>query len=197
MVNDASAAAVGEHRFGAGKGARNLVFVTVSTGIGGGYIVDKHIVNGNMHLAGEIWALPLVNFGKLDILINSSSGPGIMRTARMLMDRGRESSLSDLEDFDSADVYSHAVRGDRLAADVMKQAAENMAYAINTVLLAVDPDVILIGGGLACEDDCMINPIREMLPRIAYFEEHRRANIQKAQLWDEAVLYGAVSLFNQ
>ena len=53
------------------------------------------------------------------------------------------------------------------------------------------------GRDLKNEDDCMINPIREILPRIAYFEEHRSANIQKAQLWDDAVLYGAVSLFNQ
>ena len=79
----------------------------------------------------------------------------------------------------------------------MEHAAWNMAYAFNTVLLAVDPEVVLIGGGLACDDDCMINPIRKILPRIAYFEEHRRANIQKAQLWEEAVLYGAVSLFDQ
>ena len=197
VQNDANAAALGEAVHGAGRGYSCIYYITISTGIGGGFIMDKRIVNGNKHLAGEIWALPLDNFGKQDILINSSSGPGIVRTAMMLMDRGRESTLSALERFDTADVYSHAQQGDELAADVIEQAARNMAYAINTVLLAVDPDMILIGGGLACDDDCMINPIREILPRIAYFEEHRRANIQKAQLWDEAVLYGAVSLFNQ
>jgi len=197
VQNDANTAALGEAVHGAGRGYSNIYYITISTGIGGGYIVDKQIVNGNKHLAGEIWALPLENFGKQDILINSCSGPGIVRTAKMLIDQGRSSSLSDLVRFDSTDVYSHATRGDGLAADVMHQAARNMAYAINTVLLAVDPDVILIGGGLACDDDCMINPIREILPHIAYFEEHRHANSRKAQLWDEAVLYGAVSLFSR
>jgi glucokinase len=197
VQNDANAAALGEAVHGAGRGYHSVYYITISTGIGGGFIMDRRIINGNKHLTGEIWALPLDNFGRQDILINSSSGPGIVRTVKMLMDQGRESTLSTLETFDTADVYNHACQGDVLATAVMEQAARNMAYAINTVLLAVDPDVILIGGGLACEDDCMINPIREMLPRIAYFEEHRRANIQKAQLWDEAVLYGAVSLFNQ
>jgi glucokinase len=195
IQNDANTAALGEAVHGAGRGYSSIYYITISTGIGGGYIVDRHIVNGNKHLAGEIWALPLDNFGRPDILINSSSGPGIVRTAKMLMERGRISTLSDLDGFDTADVYKHAAEGDGLAADVMKQAAKNMAYAINTVQLAVDPDVILIGGGLACEDDCMINPIREILPSIAYFKDHGSAHIQKAQLWDEAVLYGAVSLF--
>jgi glucokinase len=197
VQNDANAAALGEAVHGAGRGYNSVYYITISTGIGGGFIIDRRIINGNKYLTGEIWALPLDNFGREDILINSSSGPGIVRTVKMLMDQGRESTLSALETFDTAEVYNHARQGDALATAVMEQAARNMAYAINTVLLAVDPDVILIGGGLACEDDCMINPIREMLHRIAYFEEHRRANIQKAQLWDGAVLYGAVSLFNQ
>jgi glucokinase len=77
----------------------------------------------------------------------------------------------------------------------MEQAARNMVYAIITILLTVDPDVVLIGGGMACEDDCMINPIRRLLAERAFFEPHRSAKIRKAELWDEAVLYGAVSLF--
>jgi glucokinase len=197
VQNDANAAALGEAVHGAGREYSSIYYITISTGIGGGYIVDKRVVDGSSHLAGEIWALPLDNFGTQDILINTSSGPGIVRTAQMLIDRGRRSTLSELQHFDSADVFSHALQGDAVAADVMDQAARNMAYAINTVLLAIDPEVVLIGGGLACEDDCLINPIREILSRTAYFEEHRSANIQKAQLWDEAVLYGAVSLFKR
>ncbi len=197
VQNDANAAALGEAVHGAGRGYSSVYYITISTGIGGGFIMNRHIINGNKHLTGEIWALPLDNFGKEDILINSSSGPGIVRTVKRLMEQGRESALSKLESFNTEEVYAYAREGDALARMVMEQAAKNMAYAINSVLLAVDPEVILIGGGLAFDDDCMINPIREVLPRIAYFEEHRRANIQKAQLWDEAVLYGAVSLFEQ
>lgn len=195
IQNDANAAALGEAFHGGGRGCRSVYYITISTGIGGGFIVDRKIVNGANHLTGEIWALPVSNFGKKDILLNSSSGPGILRTAKMLMDKGQPSSLSSLESFDAEDVFKQAELGDSLSRRVMNNAARNMAHAIVTVLLVVDPEVVLIGGGLAGSADCMINPIRKALPKIAYFEEHRLAPIRKAELWDEAVLYGAVSLF--
>jgi glucokinase len=195
VQNDANAAALGEAVHGGGRGFATVYYITISTGIGGGLIMDEHIVNGAHHLTGEIWAMPVDNFGQQDILINTSSGPGIVRTARRLMGEGKPSSLSKLRDFDTEEVFSHARRGDVLAIRVMEQAARNMVYAIITILLTVDPDVVLIGGGMACEDDCMINPIRRLLAERAFFEPHRSAKIRKAELWDEAVLYGAVSLF--
>jgi glucokinase len=197
VQNDANAAALGEAVHGGGRDYDSVYYITISTGIGGGYIVQGNIVNGACHLTGEIWALPVDNFGRPDILINSASGPGIVRTTRRLMKEGEASSLSELESFDTAEVYDHAKRGDRLAGRVMESAARNMAYAVNAIQLVVDPDVVLIGGGLACEDDCMINPIRHHLADMAYFGEHRRSTIRKAELWDEAVLYGAVSLFGR
>ena len=197
VQNDANAAALGEAVHGGGRGYDSVYYITISTGIGGGFIMHKKIIDGANHLSGEIWALPVDNFGQQDILINSSSGPGIVRTAKRLMEQGMASSLSSLEAFDTEDVFTHAQMGDSLAQKVMEQAVRNMVYAIITILLAIDPDVVLIGGGLACEDDCMINPIRAMLSKAAFFEAHRTANIRKAELWDEAVLYGAVSLFDQ
>jgi glucokinase len=196
VQNDANAAALGEAVHGGGRGCDSVYYITISTGIGGGYIVNRKIVTGYNHLTGEIWALPVDNFGEQDILINSASGPGIVRTAKKLLMSGRASSLADSETFDSEDVFKHAQQGDDLAREVMKSAVRNMAYAIITILLAIDPEVILIGGGLACDDDCMINPIRSMLAEQAYFSEHRNANIRKALLWEKAVLYGAVSLFD-
>jgi glucokinase len=197
VQNDANTAALGEAVHGGGREYGRVYYITISTGIGGGYIVRGSIVNGRHHLTGEIWALPVDNFGRPDILINSASGPGIVRTAHRLMGEGKKSSLSELECFDAAEVHEYARRGDYLSREVMEGAARNMAYAINAILLIVDPDVVLIGGGLASEDDCMIGPIRDHLTGLAYFGEHRRASIQKADLWDEAVLYGAVSLFGQ
>ena len=197
VQNDANAAALGEAVHGGGRGYDSVYYITISTGIGGGFIMHKKIIDGANHLAGEIWALPVDNFGREDILINSSSGPGIVRTAKRLMEQGMASSLSSVDALDTEAVYAHARMGDSLSQRVMGQAARNMVYTIITILLAIDPDVVLIGGGLACEDECMINPIREMLSNAAFFDAHRRANIRKAELWDEAVLYGAVSLFEQ
>jgi glucokinase len=195
IQNDANAAALGEAIHGGGRGYRSVYYITISTGIGGGFILERRIVNGASHLTGEIWALPVRNFGKRDILLNSSSGPGIVRTARRLMDKGQPSSLSILESFDTEEVFQQAQLGDPLCRRVMENAASNMASAVVSILLIVDPEVVLIGGGLAFSDDCMINPIRRLLPKLAYLEEHRLAPIRKAELWNEAVLYGAVSLF--
>jgi glucokinase len=195
VQNDANAAALGEAVHGGGRGFGSVYYITISTGIGGGLIMNRRIINGANYLAGEIWALPVDNFGQRDILINTSSGPGIVRTASRLMGEGSASSLSELDGFDTEDVFAQARKGDPLAARVMEQAARNMVHAVITILLAVDPEVVLIGGGLACADDCMINPIRRMLGETAFFAPHRSANIRKAELWDEAVLYGAASLF--
>lgn len=197
IQNDANAAALGEAVYGGGKGCGSVYYITISTGIGGGYILNRGIVNGANHLTGEIWALPVSNFGKTDILLNSSSGPGIVRTARMLMAKGQPSSLSDLDSFDTEDLFKQAKLGDSLSRRVMNNAVRNMARAIVSILLVIDPEIVLIGGGLACSEDCMINPIRSILPKIAYIEEHKHVPIRKAELWDEAVLYGAISLFEE
>jgi glucokinase len=78
----------------------------------------------------------------------------------------------------------------------MDNAAANLAYAIASILLVVDPQIILLGGGMAGRDDWLINPIRKAVPEIAHFDAHRRVPIRRADLWDEAVLYGAISLFS-
>lgn len=76
----------------------------------------------------------------------------------------------------------------------MHLAAGFMARAIHIVLLVLDPEVILLGGGLTDEQECMVEPIRSALREPAYFPQHAAANLQRAELWDDAVLYGAVSL---
>jgi glucokinase len=196
VQNDANAAALGEAIHGGGRDCRSVYYITISTGIGGGFVLDGKIMGGANHLTGEIWALPVTSFGRPDILLNSSSGPGIVRTAKMLLKKGEPSSLSSLESFDTEDVFQQSELGDPLCCRVMENATRNMAHAIVSVLLIVDPEVILIGGGVAASDDCMINPIRKAMPEIAHLEEHRHAPIRKAELWDEAVLYGAIALFD-
>ncbi len=164
---------------------------------GGGLIFERSIITGKNHLTGEIWALPVKNLGEPDILINSSSGPGIVRNVKKLIQRGENSSLDTLSRINTSDVFEHAGIGDSVAHRVIDNAIENMVYCIVTILLTLDPDVILIGGGLACKDEYMISPIKKMLEQKAYFKKHAHANIQKAALWDEAVLYGAISPFHK
>ena len=194
IQNDANVAALGEAIHGGGRGFRSVYYITISTGIGGGYILDRKIVSGARNLTGELWTLPVLSFGQPDILLNSSSGPGIVRTARMLMNRGEESTLSSMESFDTAEVFQQAQAGDALCRRVVENANQNMALAVVSVLVVADPEIILLGGGMAGDEQSMIEPIRRTVSEIAYLEKHRRAPIRKAELWDEAVLYGAISL---
>jgi glucokinase len=196
IQNDANVAALGEAIHGGGREYGSLYYITVSTGIGGGFVLDRRIVSGARHLTGELWTLPVLSFGEPEILLNSSSGPGIVRTARMLLDQGQASSLSALESFDTAEVFEQAELGDSLCRSVMENAARNLAMAVVSILVIVDPDIILIGGGMARNERWLIDPIRRTVAETAYLEEHRRAPVRRAQLWDEAVLYGAVSLAN-
>lgn len=195
IQNDANVAALGEAIHGGGRDFRSVYYITISTGIGGGYVLDRRIVSGARHLTGELWTLPVLSFGHPDILLNSSSGPGIVRTARMLLEQGKPSTLTGLESFDTEEVFQQAELGDDLCRRVMENAARNMALAVVSVLVVADPDIVLIGGGMASNEEQMIDPIRRAVAQIAYLEEHRRAPILKADLWDEAVLYGAISLF--
>jgi predicted NBD/HSP70 family sugar kinase len=194
MQNDANVAALGEAIHGGGRGRASVYYITISTGIGGGFVLDNRIVSGAHYLTGELWTLPVLSFGRPEILLNSSSGPGIVRTARMLLDQGQPSSLGALESFDTADVFEQAEQGDDLCRKVMENAARCLAAAVVSVLVVVDPDIILIGGGMAGNDDCLINPIRKAVAETAYLEEQRRTPVCRAELWDEAVLYGAISL---
>jgi glucokinase len=194
MQNDANVAALGEAIHGGGRNFRSLYYITISTGIGGGYVLDRKIVSGAHNLTGELWTLPVLSFGRPDILLNSSSGPGIVRTARMLLERGEDSTLASLESFDTPEVFQQARAGDTLCRRVVENASRNMALAVVSVLVVADPDIVLLGGGMAGDEELMINPIRRAVSEIAHLEQHRSAPVRKAELWDEAVLYGAISL---
>ena len=194
IQNDANAAALGEVVFGGGRGYRSVFYITISTGIGGGFVIDKEIFNGGHDLTGELWTIPADNFGDEDILINTASGPGIVRNVRRMLREG-ENDTPLGEDFDTEDVFRCAREGDGLCMCAVRKAIHDMAFTVITVLLIVDPDVVLIGGGMACDESYMIEPIRRIVARNGFLKRNRHAEIRRAELWDEAVLYGALSLF--
>lgn len=196
IQNDANAACLGEAIFGGGRGFRSVFYITISTGIGGGFAIDGNIVNGGHDLTGELWTLPVENFGEEDILINTASGPGIVRNVRrMLRESDRSTPLE--EDFDTEDVFKCADRGDPLCVSAVRKAIDDMSTVVISVLLIVDPDVVLIGGGMACSESLMIDPMRAKIAENGFLQRNKHAEIRRAELWDEAVLYGALSLFGK
>ncbi len=173
MENDGNIAALGEYNFGAGQGCGSLLYVTVSTGVGGGWVIDGQIYHGADSMAGEVGhtigycpadpplqTLPLCPCGRYGCVESLACGPAIARDARARLaaqpDRGatlRALSDSDLDAVSAETVARAANSGDELAQEVLHDAARALGFGIGTAITLMDPDRVVIGGGVAKAGD--------------------------------------------
>lgn len=166
LENDANAAALGELRNGAGKGARSLVYLTVSTGIGGGIILDGKIWHGVRDGAGEVGHMtlvpdgPLCGCGNRGCLEALASGPSIARRAREALAGGRPSRLRDLQEVTAADVAHWAREGDGVAQGVWDESMRYLGLGVAAVITILAPERVVIGGGVARAGDLLFEPLR-------------------------------------
>jgi glucokinase len=166
LENDANAAALGEFRYGAGKGAQSLVYLTVSTGIGGGIILDGKIWHGLKDAAGEIGHMtllpdgPLCGCGSRGCLEALASGPSIVRRARELLAAGRDSRLRDLGEFTSTDIARLAQEADLVAGEVWQSAVRFLALGVTAAITILAPERVVIGGGVTRAGDLLFEPLR-------------------------------------
>jgi glucokinase len=166
LENDANAAALGEFRYGAGRGAQSLVYLTVSTGIGGGIILDGKIWHGLKDGAGEVGHMTLVpdgpicgcgNTGCLEVL---ASGPSIARRARETLATGRRSRLRELPDFTAADVVRLAREGDPVAVEVWDGTVRYLGLGVAAIVTILAPERVVLGGGVTEAGDFLFDPLR-------------------------------------
>ncbi len=205
IVNDCAAAVLGEQTFGAGKGLSNLVYVTLSTGLGGGAIVDGHLLMGKDGNAPEIGHLtidpdsPLVcGCGGRGHWEAYSSGANIPKFARELlkeMDAGH-SLLMELagspEAITSEMVFEAAKKGDHVALRIVEEVGRVNAVGFANIVNAFDPELITVGGSIALNNpELILNPIHENIDRHLI---NRRPEIMITPLGEDAVLYGALAL---
>jgi glucokinase len=171
LENDANAAALGEFRYGAGKGARSIVYMTVSTGIGGGIILDGKVWHGVKDAAGEIGHItvcpdgPLCGCGNRGCLEAMSSGPSIARRAREVIASGRQTRLSAIPEPAVADVVRLAQEGDAVAAEVWAEAVKYLGIGVAAVITFLAPERVVIGGGVTKAGDYLFEPLRERVRR--------------------------------
>jgi glucokinase len=203
--NDAKLAALGEHRFGAGREASSLVYLTISTGIGGGVIDGGRLVLGAHGWATELGHIiveprgprcPCGNIGCLEAL---AAGPAIARHAIELLQSGRASLLASivegkLDRITAKEVVEAARAGDRLAVQVMERAAFYLGIGMVSIIHAFDPQLIIVGGGVSKAGDLLFAPVRGIIAERAMTEEWRRTPIVPAVLGDDVGLLGAVAL---
>lgn len=203
--NDANLAALGEHRFGAGAGVSDMVYITVSTGIGGGVIANGKLLLGTHGLAGEIGHMtidrngprcPCGNIGCLEAL---ASGTSIARIARERLESGEQSLIidligQDLEKVTGEVVVEAARKNDRLAMDVMETAAENLGIGVVNVVHIFNPALVIIGGGVSNAEDLIFQPVIRIVRERVMSRLQEGLAIVPAALGDDAGLFGAIAL---
>lgn len=202
LENDANAAALGEWRFGAGRGAESMVFVTVSTGIGGGVIADGHIYHGRRGLAAEIGHMTITGEGDRCFCGNVgcfeavASGTALGRRATRLTAPGDGSLLRRLSsdgDVSARHVVEAARTGDAAAFGLVEAEAKWLGIGFTNLLHLYSPEVIVMGGGLANGFDLLAPGIRATIDERA-MQAYRDVPIVPAELGDRAGLVGAASL---
>ena len=202
LENDANAAALGEWRFGAGRGTSSLVFVTVSTGIGGGVIADGHIYHGRRGLAAEIGHMTITNesercfCGNVGCFEAVGSGTALGREATRLTAPGDGSLLRRLArdgDVSARHVVEAARTGDAAARQLIAAEAKWLGIGFTNLLHLYSPDLIVMGGGLSNGFDLLAPGIRATIDQRA-MPVYRDVPIVPAELGDRAGLVGAASL---
>jgi len=204
LINDASAAALGEHRFGAGVGVDNMIYLTVSTGIGGGIIVDGQLYSGADGCAGELGHMTIEvdgpqchcgNFGCLEAL---ASGWAVAREAKTRINRGEESSIIELaggklEDINAEKIATAARQGDRLACDIVSKAANHLGVGLSNLVNIFNPELIVIGGGLSKMGGMLLKPARKVLKERAFQLPADTVRIVRARCGSNAGIIGAAA----
>jgi len=206
MENDANAAALGEYLYGAGRGAEDLVYMTISTGIGGGIVLGGKLWRGHHGLAGEIGHMvvrpggPLCPCGNLGCLESLASGPSIARRAREALATGREGArmLTLAQGHPDAITAEHVFRaareGDGVAAATIAAVAADLGLAIAMLASIVDPARVILGGGVAKAGEQLLTPVRAAFARYTLPPLASKVAIVQAAALDEGGLLGAAAL---
>ena len=199
--NDANAAAMGEAWLGSAKGVQNVVMVTIGTGVGGGVIVNGDVVSGVVGAGGEIGHMCLnpaeertCGCGGHGHLEQYSSATGVVRCMKKLLDEnpGTPCPLRGT-DFAAKDVFDAARSGDALAAREVDEMTDTLGMALASIAATTDPEMFMIGGGVARAGEVLFDPLREHYKTYA-FKSCRETPIKAASLGNDAGIYGAVRL---
>jgi glucokinase len=203
--NDANLAAVGERAFGAGRGIDNLVYMTVSTGIGGGVIVAGKLFVGSSGTAAEIGHMtvdlhgPRCKCGNIGCLEAIAAGPAIARSGREAARGAPESRLLALaggtaDRVTTSLVVQAAREGDAVAQAVFERAAEAIGVGCVNLVNLFNPRRIIIGGGVSQAGELLFAPVRRVVAERALPSPRDACTIVGAGLGDDCGLYGAVAL---
>jgi glucokinase len=200
--NDANVAAMAEHRWGAARGARNAVMLTIGTGIGGGLILDGKPYRGSIGAGAELGHVVVDldgpkcqgNCPNRGCIETYASGTAMARDGRFAAEQTPDSALGKAlasgEDFTGRTVTDAAIAGDETALGVVHEAGRHLGAAFSSYANAFDPDVIVVGGGVMALGDLLLDPAREELRRRA-LPPMNEVEVRAAELGPKAGMVGA------
>ncbi len=204
LDNDANAAAVAEHTFGAGRGCTQMIYITISTGIGGGIITDGHLYRGATGAAGEIGHVvlvpdgPLCGCGQRGCLEALASGTAIAREARTAAAAGSSSALQQFAsaggEITAEAVATAAKGGDPAAAKIIADAARWLGMGLVVLVHLFNPERIIIGGGASNIGEPLLGPAEAYMRRHAFTTMSAAVQVLPAKYADEAGVIGAAAL---
>ncbi len=205
MDNDVRVATLGEKHFGAGRGVDNLICITLGTGVGSGIIIDGKLYRGSTWNAGEIGHTTvfkdglLCNCGNRGCLELYVSATGIARRAREYIQSGNFTLMAELVGHDLSKITSRTVSeacdlGDRLAIYIMEETAEILGIAVANYVDILNPELVIIGGGVSLVGDKLLVPLRRFVEQRAMRDLGKMVRIVRAELGDESGMVGAGAL---
>lgn len=205
LDNDANVIALGEAKFGAGRGSESSVTIALGTGIGGGIYVDGNLVSGFKGAGGEVGHVKVERDGKLcgcgqkGCWEAYASATGLVRetASRLVVNKSNmiyEMIGGDLGKLEAKTVFDAAKAGDRFALDLVDYEATYVALGLSTVLNIINPQVVILGGGVALAGDILLNSVKEKLKEYALPITLVGLEIKLSELGNDAGVLGAAAL---
>ncbi|HVG42305.1 MAG TPA: ROK family protein, partial [Chitinophagaceae bacterium] len=205
LTNDANAAAVGEMMYGAARGMRDFIMITLGTGVGSGIVANGQVIFGHDGFAGELghttirpggrkhWATGL--YGSLEAY---TSATGISITAKEMLQESTEDSLLrqyDVNEIDAKQVYDCALKGDKIAAEVYRFTGQILGEALANFIMFSSPEAIILFGGVIKAGDLLMKPTREHMEKnlLPIFQNKVKLVFSELKEADAAIL-GASAL---
>lgn len=205
ITNDANAAALGEMTYGAARGLKDFIMITLGTGVGSGIVINGQLVYGHDGFAGELGHLVvkrnngrICGCGRTGCLEAYCSATGVARTAREFLELRSEPSLLrnlSVEDITSKDVYDVAMQGDKMAQEIFEYTAKILGDALADMVAFSSPQAIILFGGLAKSGDLLLKPLKEEFEKALFpiFKGKCKILVSELKEADAAVL-GASAL---
>ena len=206
LENDVNMIAVGESKFGAGKGSKSSITIALGTGIGGGIIVNSRLISGINGAGGEIGHMKVVDGGKLcgcgqkGCFEAYASATGIIREAQSRLVVNKKNLLfekikGNICELEAKDIFDCAKMGDQFSLDIVDYASSYLAMGIGNLLNVINPEVIILSGGVSLAGEILLKSVKNKLINYAMPITMKNLEIRLGELGNDAGIKGGIALF--